>query len=112
MQSSGRKAENAVCKYLEAEGMRILDRNWRNRWCEIDVVAREKSGSIRIIEVKYRQNELSGYGYDYITTEKAARIKQAALAYLQTEDADYGIDVASVSGPDFCIEYIRDAITG
>ncbi|GAC1371986.1 MAG: hypothetical protein NVSMB39_6180 [Candidatus Saccharimonadales bacterium] len=43
-----------------------LGRNWRNRWCEIDIVAR-RGAQIHFVEVKYRRNVSYGYASEYIS---------------------------------------------
>jgi len=95
----GRTAEAAAAAYLEERGFIVLDRNWRNRWCEIDLVAR-KDGVIHFIEVKYRRTTAYGAGYDFINYEKANRLTRAALAWCQAHyyQGDYQIDAVSLSG--------------
>jgi putative endonuclease len=96
----GRAAETAAANYLETHGFTILDRNWRNRWCEIDIVAR-KDNAVHFVEVKYRRTTAYGAGYDFINYEKANRLTRAALAWCQAHyyQGDYQIDALSLSGP-------------
>ena len=49
--NTGQAAEQIASGWLQEQGFRILDRNWRTRWCELDIVA-EQEGIVRIIEVK------------------------------------------------------------
>jgi putative endonuclease len=76
----GRRAEEAAANYLEKQGFRVLERNWHNRFCEVDIVA-QKDGEIHLIEVKYRRSDTSGSGFEYITPAKLDRMKRAALAW-------------------------------
>ena len=48
----GRMGEGIAAKYLESHGMAIIERNYRKKWGEIDIVARETSGKIHFVEVK------------------------------------------------------------
>lgn len=112
---TGRAAETLAAQYLENRGLVILDRNWRNRWCELDVVARGPEG-IHFIEVKYRRRTDWGSGFDHITPAKINRLTRAALAWNQAHRyyGHYQIDVISISGPldATTIEYLPCAITG
>ena len=73
----GRRAEALVASYLENRGGRILARNWRTRWCEIDMVV-SKGGTIYFVEVKYRRRSEWGSGLDYITPRKLQQMGFAA----------------------------------
>lgn len=110
----GRAAEALAAQYLEGRGLTILDRNWRNRWCELDLVARGPEG-IHFIEVKYRRRTDWGSGFDHITPDKIHRLTRAALAWNQARrhHGHYQIDVISVSGPldNATIEYLPSAVT-
>ena len=62
----GNQAEVAVCEYLQAQGYKIMARNWKTKYCEIDIVAAQKK-VIWFVEVKYRQTDSHGSGLEYIT---------------------------------------------
>lgn len=73
----GRRAEAAAAAFLEYHGCLILARNWRTRWCEIDIVA-QKDAVIYFVEVKYRSSDTWGAGLDYITPKKLRQMRFAA----------------------------------
>ena len=75
--SIGDRAENAVADYLSGQGHEILDRNWRTRICEIDIVSR-LDDTIYFTEVKYRKNADYGDGFAAITNQKLRQMKFAA----------------------------------
>lgn len=110
----GRQAESQAAAYLTERGLNILARNWRNRWCELDLVARDHAGAIHFVEVKYRRRTDWGTGLEAITPDKISRLSRAALAWCQAHsyDGDYQIDVVSVSGELSAtqIEYVPNAI--
>lgn len=110
----GRTAETLAAAYLEQRGYTILDRNWRNRWCELDIVARSPAG-IHFVEVKYRHRADWGTGFEHITTDKANRLRRAALAWIQAHRyyGPYQIDVISALGDPAspAIELLSNAIT-
>ena len=112
----GRAAETAAATWLEQRGFIILSRNWRTRWCELDIVAK-RSATIHFVEVKYRRRPDFGTGFEYITAEKSVRLQRAAMMWLKTNSqtmADYQIDIATLSGaikPEN-VQYIANAISG
>lgn len=80
-QELGRWGEELAVKHLRAQGMQVLDRNWRCREGELDVVARE-GAAIVFVEVKAR----SGLGYgepaEAVSPVKARRIRVLAARWL------------------------------
>lgn len=52
-----------------ADGHEIIERNWRTRYCEIDIVSM-KDDVLWFTEVKYRKNDYFGGGLGVITAEK------------------------------------------
>lgn len=112
---SGQKAEVLVAEYLKVNGHKLLARNWRNRWCEIDIVSRSgrrRNRLVHFVEVKYRQDSLHGSGLDYITPKKTKQLKKAALNWVVENEwrGDYCIDVAAVDGVTGEITYLENAI--
>jgi putative endonuclease len=96
----GRAAEQLAATWLERHGFIILDRNWRTRWCELDIVAR-RNNIIHVVEVKYRQRLDFGSGFEYITPDKMGRLRRAALMWLKAYGqigAAYQIDIMALSG--------------
>ena len=95
----GRVAEDLAAVHLESSGYQIIDHNWRNRWCEIDIVAR-LNGVVCFVEVKYRRDTGYGFAAEYITRDKANRLRRAALAWCQAHayNGSYQIDVIAVEG--------------
>ena len=65
----GRRGEQLAVDHLEARGMAVLERNWRCRLGEIDIVARDR-GDLVFIEVKTRSNSDCGHPFEAITPIK------------------------------------------
>lgn len=86
----GNRAETLAARYLEARDFKILERNHRTRWSELDILA-EKDGVIHVVEVKYRSNPNYGSGFDYITADKLKRLTRAASALMSRHDKPYQI---------------------
>ena len=77
--TDGRSGEDAAANYLEKHGHKIIERNWKTKWCEIDIVS-EKDNDLYFSEVKYRRH---GNGLDAITPTKQKQMRFAAEMYLQ-----------------------------
>ncbi len=103
----GSRGEEAVCRFLEWKGHRILERNFRTRFSEIDIVSIFQD-QIYFTEVKYRERADYGGGFAAITKEKQRRMRRAAEGFLKIR-AEYQkydplLTAAAVSGADFIVE--------
>ncbi len=78
--SIGDAAETAAVDYLKQQGYTILERNWRTKFCEIDIVS-SKGDTVYFVEVKYRKNDKAGDGIAYITPKKLRQMQFAAQLY-------------------------------
>lgn len=78
--TDGRIAEDAATNYLYEHGYTIVDRNWKTKYCEIDIVA-IKGKTLYLVEVKYRENDKYGNGVEAITDKKLNQMKFAAKIY-------------------------------
>lgn len=98
----GRRAEDAAATYLARRGYTVLDRNWRTRWCEIDIVA-QKDQVVYFVEVKYRRSDCWGSGLDYITPAKLRQMRFAAEFWIARyrKEVPCGLIVVEVEGVSF-----------
>jgi putative endonuclease len=80
-QDLGRRGEDAAAAYLQRRGVEVVQRNWRCRHGEIDIVAREGE-TLVICEVKTRRGVWFGTPLDAITYRKAGRLRRLVGAYL------------------------------
>ncbi|MEI2716041.1 MAG: YraN family protein [Candidatus Nanopelagicales bacterium] len=85
-QRLGRLGENLACRHLRDLGFLILDRNWRCRDGEIDVVALD-SGQVVICEVRTRHGTTAGTPAESITRSKIRRLRKLAWQWLQHRGA-------------------------
>lgn len=74
--STGDEAEVLVSSKLESYGHKIISRNWKNRYCEIDIVSK-KDNTVYFTEVKYRSRDNWGGGLSYITPKKLKQMEFA-----------------------------------
>lgn len=98
-QRLGAFGEEVTSQYLQQRGDEILERNWRIREGEIDLVSLGSDGIFHFVEVKTRSSLAFGHPFEAIDREKAHRLQRLALAWLATHGClgcDYAIDVAAV----------------
>ena len=97
----GDKGEQAAADWLTARGHEIVARNWRTRYCEIDIVS-VKGKVLYFTEVKYRKNDDFGDGLAAITAKKQRQMRFAAELFLAGKPECSGMAAkllaASVSG--------------
>ena len=99
--TAGQRAEAIVAEALRRKNHQIIERNWRTKYCEIDIIS-EFNGTIYFTEVKYSKNHS---GLDRITDEKLKQMQFAANAYLSIFDIQKPAKLAAaeVSGEEFKI---------
>lgn len=95
----GATGEEIISQYLLARNYSVIDRNWRIRAGEIDLIARTPEGKIVFVEVKSRTTLKYGDPLEAISPLKAHRLQKLALAWLVMQGewgSDYRIDCAGV----------------
>jgi putative endonuclease len=110
MNRRGEPAENLAAAFLARRGLTILERNYRCRFGEIDIVAR--SGPLLVfVEVRARRSEAFGGAAGSITAAKRRRLVAAARHYLATRRVDRAcrFDVVLVRGAEPQLEWLTDA---
>lgn len=78
---SGAEAERLAAAFLETRGLSIVERNFRRRCGELDLIARDGS-TLVFVEVRLRRNRAFGGAAASITAAKRARLVRAAGLYL------------------------------
>lgn len=73
----GKRGEDIAAEYLLARGYDVIERNWRCRAGEIDIVARQEN-SLVLVEVKTRSSLSAGHPFEAITATKMARLRALA----------------------------------
>ena len=97
-QSVGKYGEDLVCEYLKKNGYKILERNFRFRLGEIDIIAAKK-GYTAFVEVKTRNSDTYGSPGEAVGVRKQKSIILAAQQYISENgnaDGSYSFDVAEV----------------
>ena len=78
----GRQAEQQACNFLQAQGLRLVEKNYRCRHGEIDLIMRDGEGLV-FVEVRYRHGGSFGGALASIDVRKQRKLISTALHYLQ-----------------------------
>ena len=109
---TGQYAEEQARTHLERQGLRLLERNYRCRQGEIDLIMRDGEALV-FIEVRYRKSAAFGSAIETVTAQKQRRLLATARHYLQANRASSPcrFDVVGITGqsPGTQIEWIKDA---
>jgi putative endonuclease len=110
MTRTGASAEDAAARYLEERGLKVLARNYRCRFGEIDLIARDGKALV-FVEVRYRSSAAFGGAIESITSAKRAKLLKTARHYMaaQNEFPACRFDAVLLNGDTGRAEWIRDA---
>ncbi|MEO5948821.1 MAG: ribonuclease HII [Candidatus Saccharimonas sp.] len=90
--ATGNQSETVATGYLVRKGHTIIERNWRTRWCEVDIISRH--GDIYYFtEVKHRKVDTQGDGLAAITATKQRQMSLAARMYVHLHEDARGYDL-------------------
>lgn len=78
----GARGEDAAVAFLVRQGFEILERNWRCKMGEADIIA-DDNGCLVFVEVKTRSDIDAGYGSESITAKKRDKYEKISLCYLK-----------------------------
>jgi putative endonuclease len=105
----GKRGEDRACQYLRALGYRIVERNFRCKLGELDIIARDGS-TLVFTEVRSRTDSRHGTPLETVTWPKQRRIAQVASYYLSVRQPRFDtcrFDVVGITGEN--IEHVKDA---
>lgn len=112
----GRAGERHAERLLTARGAQVLDRNWRCREAELDLVVLDSAGRLRFVEVKTRSGTGFGTPAEAVTADKVEKMRLAARHWLAANPGGWRqvcFDVVGVdlSDPDYPrLELLEDVI--
>lgn len=113
----GNLGERLAAHHLEAKGYRIIQRNYRRREGEIDIIA-QRDETLAFVEVKARRGSAMGLACEAVTRVKAERLAQLAEMYTweHAPDVAYRIDLIAVDfAPDgrmLSLAHYENAVAG
>ncbi len=100
---AGRRAEQDACDYLERQGLRLVERNYRCASGEIDLIMRDRD-TLVFVEVRYRRSRRFGGGAESVDRRKQGKLSATAAHYLQTHPGaarrPCRFDVIALTGAD------------
>ena len=100
----GRAGEQRAARHFETLGFEVLDRNWRARGGELDLVV-ASARELIVVEVKTRRTESFGHPFEALTEQKKARLWRLAMAWIaahpeQAQGRRLRIDAIGLIGAD------------
>jgi putative endonuclease len=108
----GKKAEDYACEYLIKKKYQILQRNYRFKKSEVDIIAKHRETLI-IVEVKARSSNYFGNPQDFIGKKKIQLLVEAVNNYITINNLDIEVrfDIVSIlkNNDDFLVEHLEDA---
>jgi putative endonuclease len=109
----GREGEDTAAAWYEDHGYEILERNWRRREGEVDLIVR-KARTVVFCEVKARSSDAFGTGAEAVVPAKQRRIRRLASRWLAELTpasgralVDLRFDVVSITGGE--VDVVEDA---
>lgn len=107
----GNAAEAACARYLTTQGLRLIDRNVKCRWGELDLIMMDQQ-TLVFVEVKARRSNYFGGGLAAVTTSKQQKLRRAAQWYLlqrRLSEAQCRFDVVDMDLTTHDYQWIRNA---
>jgi len=107
----GIAGEERACRYLTAQGLRLVERNYRCRRGEIDLIMRD-GPELVFVEVRFRTSSRFGSAMESVDRRKQERIVTAARLYLQRTSATprCRFDVLAISADrEQAIQWVKNA---
>lgn len=106
----GNESETVATEELIRQGHEIVERNWKTKYCEIDIIS-TKGDTVYFTEVKHRRNARSGDGLAAITSKKLSQMKFAAKFYAEYKklrDINLRLVVISTTGDTPTVESLLE----
>lgn len=108
----GNKGEELSVKFLQKNNYKILERNWRFKKAEVDIIA-IKNDVLAVIEVKTRSSNYFGNPQDFVNEKKIQLLVEAINEYVISKDLDIEVrfDIIAIlkTKNTFKIEHLEDA---
>jgi putative endonuclease len=103
-QDIGKIGEDIAVKYLQNHGFKVIERNYRKPWGEIDIIASDtiqKPSELVFVEVKSQKEGYEWRPEENVTFHKKHQLSRIILTYLKekriSEDQDWRIDVLGIN---------------
>ncbi|MFC1811192.1 YraN family protein [Thermodesulfobacteriota bacterium] len=112
-QQFGKESESMAVMHLKKNGYKILERNFRTKLGEIDIIAKDK-GTLVFVEVKAKRSDRFGNPKEAVTPKKQRKISKVALQYLKATNqnhvkARFDVVAISLTQDNSIIEIVKNA---
>ncbi len=108
----GKKGEQLAVEFLQKKGYKILDKNWRFKKAEVDIIAQKKD-ILAVVEVKTRSSNYFGNPQDFVNHKKIKLLVEAINEYVISKNLDVEVrfDIIAVlkNKSTFEIAHLKDA---
>ena len=108
----GNQGEQLAVQFLQKNNYKILERNWRFKKAEIDIIA-VKNEILAVIEVKTRSSNYFGNPQDFVNQKKIQLLVEAINEYVISKELDVEVrfDIIAIlkNNNNFNIEHLEDA---
>lgn len=110
----GQKAEDLAANFLVGKGLKIIERNFRTRFGEIDIICKDGK-TLVFAEIKAKNSLKYGSPYEMVTSRKKEKLINTAKNYLienkyDPEKIDWRIDVVSIENKNCKIDWFKNAV--
>ena len=115
---TGKLGEDLACEYLVKNGYKIIGRNYRINFGEIDIIAKKRGlladKAIHFVEVKSLSNTETIFPEEHVNFKKQRKLRQLAEIWLSknkiSQNVPYQIDIISVSNDK--IDFFENVVSG
>jgi putative endonuclease len=111
-QNTGQRAEDRALEYLTRHGLKLIERNYRSRYGEIDLIM-EDQRTIVFVEVRFRRGSRFGGALESVDRRKQAKLLVTAARFLQDQHINrptrFDVAALSPSKEGFTVEWVKDA---
>ena len=96
----GKWGEDLAVAFLQGQGYTIIERDWKSGRRDIDIIAKDETGTIVFVEVKTRRNRLFGEPEEAIDYRKMQSLQQAINHYIKFRHLNGNVrfDIISIVG--------------
>lgn len=105
----GNDGEERAAAYLLRAGFRIVERNFRSKFGELDIVARDH-GTLVFVEVRTRRSPLHGSAVEMVNVHKQRKVTRVAFSYIAQKRPSFTrarFDVIGITGDE--LVHVKDA---
>jgi len=108
----GKKGEQLAIDFLQKKGFSILEKNYRYRKAEVDIIG-QKDDLLIVVEVKTRSTDYFGSPEEFVNQKKIQLLTEAIDYYINEKDLDVEVrfDIIAIikKGLNFEIKHFEDA---